>query len=68
MLILLDFKAKKLKINLNVPSKTDQKAETKETLESIDEDRKWVYQATIVRIMKSRKVSRVPVPGGCWVG
>lgn len=52
-----DFKSKKLRINLNQPVKSEQKAEQTEVLQSVDEDRKFVYQATIVRIMKARKVS-----------
>jgi hypothetical protein len=52
-----DFKAKKLKINLNMPVKTEQKAESVEVLAAVEEDRKFIYQAVIVRIMKSRKVS-----------
>lgn len=53
----LDFKSKKLKVNLNVPVKSEQKAEHTEIQQAIEEDRKFVYQATIVRLMKSRKVS-----------
>lgn len=44
--------------------RSEQKAETAEVLANIDEDRKFVYHATIVRLMKSRKVSYTlhPVP------
>lgn len=45
---------------LNLPVKSEQKAEVAEVLQAVDEDRKFVYQATIVRLMKSRKVSRLP--------
>jgi cullin 1 len=44
---------------LNQPVRSEQKAETSEVLAAVDEDRKFVYQATIVRLMKSRKVSIV---------
>ena len=46
-----------MKVNLNQPVKSEQKAETTEVLQAVDEDRKFVYQATIVRLMKARKVS-----------
>ena len=52
-----DFKSKKLRVNLNLPVKAELKAEQTEVLQAVDEDRKFVYQATIVRIMKARKVS-----------
>lgn len=52
-----DFKAKKIKVQLNQQIKSEQKQEHTETLAAVDEDRKFVYQATIVRLMKSRKVS-----------
>lgn len=54
----LNFKSKKLKVNLNVPVKSEQKAEHTEIQQAIEEDRKFVYQATIVRLMKSRKTSK----------
>jgi len=43
------FKSKKVRVNLNQPIKVEQKAETKEVLKAVDEDRKYVIQATIVR-------------------
>ncbi len=42
---------------LNQGVRAEQKAETNEVLASVEEDRKFVYQATIVRLMKARKVS-----------
>ena len=53
-----DFKSKnKIKINLNMPARAELKVEATEVLQSVEEDRRFVYQATIVRLMKGRKVS-----------
>jgi len=46
-------KRTKIKINAVVQKETPQETETTQT--SVDEDRKLYLQATIVRIMKSRK-------------
>ncbi|KAK4689012.1 cullin 1, partial [Tremellales sp. Uapishka_1] len=51
----LNFKSKKIRVQLNQTVRSEQKAETTEVLQSVDEDRKFIYQATIVRLMKARK-------------
>ncbi|EJT47779.1 ubiquitin-protein ligase [Trichosporon asahii var. asahii CBS 8904] len=51
----MHFKSKKIRVQLNQPVRAEQKAEAKEVLQSVDEDRKFVYQANIVRLMKARK-------------
>ena len=45
----IDFKSKKIRINLNLPIKAEAKAEANDVLKTVDEDRKYVIQATIVR-------------------
>ncbi|KAI0036500.1 Cullin-domain-containing protein [Vararia minispora EC-137] len=53
-----NFKSKKIRINLNQPIKAEAKAESNDVLKTVDEDRKYVIQATIVRIMKARKTMK----------
>ncbi|KAH6902807.1 ubiquitin-protein ligase [Coprinopsis sp. MPI-PUGE-AT-0042] len=52
------FKSKKIRVNLNLPIKAEVKAESADVLKAVDEDRKYVIQATIVRIMKARKTMK----------
>ncbi|KAK0436828.1 Cullin [Desarmillaria tabescens] len=46
------FRSKKIRINLNRPIKAE---ETSKVLKNVDEDRKYIIQATIVRVMKARQ-------------
>ena len=53
-----NFKSKKIRVNLNQPIKAEVKAESTEVMKAVDEDRKYVIQARIVRIMKARKTMK----------
>ena len=45
------FRSKKIRVNLNLPIRADVKAESLDVLKTVDEDRKYVIQATIVRFV-----------------
>ncbi|CAF0746367.1 unnamed protein product [Adineta steineri] len=50
-----DFKSKKIRLNLNVPLKSIEQKDISVD-ETINNDRRMVIQATIVRIMKARQI------------
>lgn len=45
----MDFKSKKMRVNLQIPVRAEQRAESSEVAKTVDEDRKMLLQATIVR-------------------
>ncbi|OMJ27865.1 Cullin-1 [Smittium culicis] len=50
-----EFSSKRLKINLNVPMKSETKKESIEALKYIQEDHNMAIQAAIVRVMKTQR-------------
>lgn len=51
----VNFSSKRSKIKLTSTQNAEQKEDTKLTISSIDQDRRFYLQATIVRIMKAKK-------------
>ena len=45
----------KLKLNINITLKTVREKDEKEGYQDIEAERKWMIQAAIVRVMKTRK-------------
>lgn len=48
----MDFKSKKIRVNLNLPMKSEQKAENEQTQRTIDEDRGLLLQVSTIFIQK----------------
>jgi cullin 1 len=51
-----NYHSKRLKVNLNVPLRLEQRTDREEAQKTVEEDRKLLIQASIVRIMKSRRL------------
>ncbi|CAF3711241.1 unnamed protein product [Rotaria sp. Silwood1] len=50
-----NFRSKKTRLNLNVPCKSVEQQDTENLYRTIDDDRRTIIQAAIVRIMKARQ-------------
>ncbi|KAL7676373.1 hypothetical protein ACOME3_002627 [Neoechinorhynchus agilis] len=53
-----DFVSKRYKINLNYPLKTELRQDSEHTEKRVSEDRALMIMASIVRVMKGRKVAK----------
>jgi cullin 1 len=54
----IKYNYKKLKVKIDMPIKMETKAEADDTKKMVDEDRGYMVDACIVRIMKSRNVMK----------
>ncbi|CAF3325891.1 unnamed protein product [Rotaria sp. Silwood2] len=50
-----NFRSKKIRLNLNVPCKSIEQQDNENLYRTIDDDRRAIIQAAIVRIMKARQ-------------
>ncbi|EUC54934.1 SCF complex protein cullin 1, putative, partial [Rhizoctonia solani AG-3 Rhs1AP] len=53
-----NFRSKKIRVKLNHSIKKEVKGESADVLKTVNEGRKYVIQATVVRIMKARQTMR----------
>ncbi|KAL3309966.1 Cullin-1, partial [Cichlidogyrus casuarinus] len=51
----VDYKNKRLRVNLNTQLKSEVKQEAEQTSIQVDDNRKYIIQACIVRVLKARK-------------
>lgn len=54
----LKYNYKKLKVKIDMPIKMETKTETDDTIKMVDEDRGYLIDACVVRIMKSRNIMK----------
>lgn len=50
-----DYKNKKTRVNINVPLRSVERRELEATHKSVDDDRRYLTEAAIIRIMKTKK-------------